>query len=61
MLILIKDNCFIRLQCVSAKGTVLTRQSKGGGERIYFYIPTEALADGLQLEDCLDFYTENAG
>ena len=54
-------NCYIRLQCASAKGTVLTRQSKGGGERIYFYIPTEALADGLQLEDCLDFYTENAG
>ena len=54
-------NCFIRLQCVSAKGTVLTRASKDGGERIYFYIPTEALADGLQLEDCLDFYTENAG
>lgn len=54
-------NCNIRLQCTSAKGTVLIRQSKAGVERIYFYIPTEALADGLQLEDCLDFYTENAG
>lgn len=54
-------NCFIRLHCASTKGTVLTRQSKDGGERIYFYIPTAALADGLQLEDCLDFYTENAG
>ena len=54
-------NCYIRLKCASEKGAVLTRQSKDGGERIYFYIPTEALADGLQLEDCLDFYAENAG
>lgn len=54
-------NCHIRLQSASAKGTVLIRQSKDGGERIYFYIPTKALADGLQIEDFLDFYTENAG
>ena len=57
-----ENGTHIRLVSASDKAVILMRNpipAEGEfriTERAYFYVPIRALADGLQEEDCIDFY-----
>ena len=57
-----ENGTHIRLVSASDKALILMRNPIPAGgefritERAYFYVPIRALADGLQEEDCIDFY-----
>jgi hypothetical protein len=57
-----ENGTHIRLVSTSDKAVILMRNpipAEGEfriTERAYFYVPIRALADGLQEEDCIDFY-----
>ena len=49
------DYVILRRYCRTASG------SSSVGEQVYFFVPISALADGLQEDDCTDYYTWKKG